>query len=157
MNFVSAVKGARTEDSLFEDKAEPLPLLDHQLPDVRGEGWNMLAAEFWLNLITSNVRRSQAGKWNMKTGREPDSPGYLNLVEDTTEKLGGPEDSSREILAPEASPRGLAGPGRGPIGTALFHCLAKWSSYAAVCFKRWEQSLRSFWQVWVSHSRNPKS
>ncbi|CAM6105163.1 unnamed protein product [Calypogeia fissa] len=149
LSFGTSVKDPATNDKLMQEKAEPLqPLLDQQVPGGQGEGWNILGAKFWLNLISTNARRSQAGKWSWKTEREPDSAGHVNGMEDTTQKSGSLEETPQEIFAEEVSPRALAGPGRGPIGTALLHYMARWSTYTAVCLKRAEQSLRSFWQVW---------
>lgn len=55
-----------------------------------------------------------------------------------------------EKLGRDVSSRPISGPGRGPLGSALFHYFSRWNSYGASCFKSAEQSIRSFWQVWVS-------
>lgn len=55
-----------------------------------------------------------------------------------------------EKVGRDVSSRPMSGPGRGPLGSALLHYFTRWSSYGASCFKSAEQSIRSFWQVWVS-------
>lgn len=62
----------------------------------------------------------------------------------------GKQRGSDEKVGRDVSSRPMSGPGRGPLGSALLHYFTRWSSYGASCFKSAEQSIRSFWQVWVS-------
>lgn len=130
---------------------EPKVEESYQVPDVGGEGWNILAAKFWLNLLGTNARRNKVARSPEKREivREEfasvDGTGLENGL-----KPGGKLSLKEENFEHDISTRPLSGPGRGPLGTALLHYFTRWSSYGASCFKRAEQSIRSFWQVWVS-------
>ncbi|KAL3700682.1 hypothetical protein R1sor_018704 [Riccia sorocarpa] len=135
--------------SSAHDEAElPHTLPDHQVLDVGGEGWNVLAAKFWLNLLGSNARRGQSGKRTAKAERGSDSSVVTSGLEDVSSANANRDIGSEDNAGPDASARPLTGPGRGPLGTALLHYIARWSSYIAVLSERAEQSMLHIWQLW---------
>ncbi|BBM98228.1 hypothetical protein MPTK1_1g11860 [Marchantia polymorpha subsp. ruderalis] len=123
-------------------------LPDQQVLDVGGEGWNILAAKFWLNLLGNNARRGQVAKRTSKADRGTDTSTTPIVPEEASSKLASRESSSEESAGLDGSPRPLTGPGRGPLGTALLHYIARWSSYFGVLSERAEQSMLHFWQIW---------
>ena len=123
----------------------------YEVPDMGGEGWNILAAKFWLNLLGTSARRNKFVKradQQESVRQEPsavDETGLESDLQARRQSSSGQEESfDREVAS-----RPLSGPGRGPLGTALLHYSTRWSSYGTSWFKRVEQSIRSFWQVWV--------
>eukprot|EP00246_Nothoceros_aenigmaticus_P008726 TRINITY_DN2368_c0_g1_i1.p1 TRINITY_DN2368_c0_g1~~TRINITY_DN2368_c0_g1_i1.p1 ORF type:complete len:763 (-),score=134.29 TRINITY_DN2368_c0_g1_i1:664-2952(-) len=115
------------------------PAVGSPQPDVGGEGWNVLAAKFWLNLI--GTRRSQALKRNVKgEGNYQEYPSATGSTQEPEKDMSNQHARSKE--APEGAPSG------GPLETALLRYIGGWSSSGTALLKRTDQTLNSFWQVW---------